>query len=145
MNLQENIDRVKQMMGLIVENNKVSAMVDKMGLSTTIKLMGGIDGFKEITKDVLHQHEEKILFIKNHIQKLLEDWEVENVSVQDLDMNPITYGIPDEQQQITYFGPEHVTIKIHDGENYNEQYENLDDNTINEIYNHLVKYFYAPF
>ena len=144
----ENIHRIHQMMGVINEDEKttkIQKIIDKMGLSTTIKLMGGIDGFKEMTKDILHSHEEKILFIKNHIQKLLEDWEVENVSVRDLDASPIPYGIPDEKQKITHFGPEHVTIKTHEGENYNKQYENLDDNTINEIYIYLVKYFYAAF
>jgi hypothetical protein len=36
-------------------------------------------------------------------------------------------------------------IKTMMGINYNEQYENLDDDTINEIYFNLIKYFYAPF
>jgi hypothetical protein len=142
------------MMGLITENNKILKMIEELGLSKTIKIFGGFDSFKEITKDFLDLNEDKILFIKFHIQRMLEDWGVENVSVRDLDMNPIKYGISDNQQ-ITDFGPEHVTIEIYVGRNYydanpagpyntrsyNERYENLDDNTIDEIYNNLNKYY----
>ncbi len=61
-------------------------------------------------------------------------------------MNSIPYGSPDDElHQIEYFNPEYVTIDVYDGEDYErhkssykERYEDLDDNTLDEVFLFMV-------
>jgi hypothetical protein len=66
--------------------------------------------------------------------------------VWDLDMSPIMMGHPDEElQQIEYFNPDFIIIYVYRGENYQdeegnftERYEDLDDNTLDEVFLFMV-------
>ena len=50
MNLQENIDRIQSMMGIITENDrpsKIDRMINDIGLGSTIKFFGGYELWRE--------------------------------------------------------------------------------------------------
>ena len=48
MNLNENINRIKQVMGIITENKPVDKLIDKMGIKGAIQFAGGIKSFNSI-------------------------------------------------------------------------------------------------
>jgi hypothetical protein len=48
MNLNENINRIKQVMGIITENKPVDKLIDKMGVKGAIQFAGGIKSFNSI-------------------------------------------------------------------------------------------------
>lgn len=48
MNLNENINRIKQVMGIITENKPVDILIDKMGVKGAIQFAGGIKSFNSI-------------------------------------------------------------------------------------------------
>ena len=70
MNLQENINRIHQMMGIINEDNSsnIKKMVDVVGIVDAIRYLGGYEKFKEqggldiLTKD------DKIDVIKDNVK-----------------------------------------------------------------------------
>jgi hypothetical protein len=48
MNLNENISRIKQVMGIIAESKSISKMIDELGVIKTIKFVGDEESFKEM-------------------------------------------------------------------------------------------------
>jgi hypothetical protein len=48
MNLNENISRIKQVMGIITESKSISKMIDELGVIKTIKFVGDEESFKEM-------------------------------------------------------------------------------------------------
>lgn len=48
MNLNENINRIKQVMGIITENKPVDKLIEKMGVKGAIQFAGGIKSFNSI-------------------------------------------------------------------------------------------------
>lgn len=48
MNLNENINRIKQVMGIITENKPVDKLIDKMGIKGAIQFAGGMKSFNSI-------------------------------------------------------------------------------------------------
>ena len=87
-----------------------------------------------------------IWFISDVVKYLSDKYNDDGVSVWNLDMKPIRLGEPDEElQQIEYFSPTFVSIVIYEGENYEdlvsrftERYEDLDDNTLDEVFLFMV-------
>ena len=145
MNLQENIHRIHQMMGVIKEN-KVSDMVQEMGLYQSIRYFGGYDNLTKIMGDYVLSNEDMIWFIIDVINDLCDKYNDDGISVWDLGMNPIILGQSDEElHQIEYFNPDFLTIDVYEGENYEkdkgnytERYTDLDDNTLDEVFLFMV-------
>jgi hypothetical protein len=55
MNLQENINRIQEVMGIISEDkhsNSIQKMIDDVGVVNTIKFFGGYDEFKKYEGDI---------------------------------------------------------------------------------------------
>jgi hypothetical protein len=48
MNLNENINRIKQVMGIITENKSITKLIDYIGVKGAIKFTGGMDSFNSI-------------------------------------------------------------------------------------------------
>jgi hypothetical protein len=48
MNLNENINRIKQVMGIITENKPVDKLIEKMGVKGAIQFAGGMKSFNSI-------------------------------------------------------------------------------------------------
>ena len=145
MNLQENIHRIQSMMGIINEN-KVVDIIQEMGLYDAIRYFGGYDNLTKMMGDYVLSNEDMIGFIKEVVKHLADKYDDDGVSVWDLDMSPITIGHPDDElQQIEYFSPRFLSIYVYEGKNYEdevgqftEQYEDLDDNTLDEVFLFMV-------
>ncbi len=146
MNLQENIHRIHQMMGVINEDDKttkIRKIIDKMGLYYTIKLFGGYDTIKNMYGDSFNlTKEDKIDFIKDSVQHLAKPYNTTGISIYELGMNPVTFGTPDpyglEFQYIEYFNVDFVKIDVYDKDShrgdFREEYEDLDDNTLDNVF-----------
>ena len=145
MNLQEQTNRIKQMMGVINEN-KVVDIIQEMGLYDAIRYFGGYDNVTKKMGDYVLSNDDMIWFIMDVVKHLSNNYGQYGVSVWDLDMNPIMMGHPDEDlQQIEYFNPMGLSIHIYEGKDYdrhrgsfNERYEDLDDNTLDEVFLFMV-------
>jgi hypothetical protein len=145
MNLQENIHRIKQMMGVINEN-KVADIIQEMGLYDAIRYFGGYDNLEKRMGDYVFSNDEMINFIKDVVRHLSEKYDSTGISTYELNMNSIPYGSPDDElQQIEYFNLDSVTIDVYDGDEYSrpkgsfdELYEDLDDNTLDEVFLFMV-------
>jgi hypothetical protein len=133
------------MMGVIKEN-KVSDMVQEMGLYQSIRYFGGYDNLTKKMGDYVLSNEDMIWFIGDVVNHLCDVYNDDGISVWDLGMNPIVLGQPeDELQQIEYFNPGFVTVDVYEGENYEEdkgsyteRYTDLDDNTLDEVFLFMV-------
>jgi hypothetical protein len=133
------------MMGIINEN-KVVDIVQEMGLYQSIRYFGGYDKVNKLMGDYVFSNEEMIDFIRDAIKHLAEKYNSMGISTYELGMISIPYGSPDDElHQIEYFNPDFVTIDVYDGEDYErhkgsftERYEDLDDNTLDEVFLFMV-------
>ena len=146
MNLNENIHRIHQMMGIINEN-KVVDVVQEMGLYQAIRYFGGYDNLTKMMGDYVFSNEEMIDFINDVVKHLAEERNSTGISTYELNMDAIPYGSPDDElHQIEYFNPNFLTFYVYEGENYHdevgnftERYEDLDDNTLDEVFLFMVE------
>jgi len=149
MNLQENINRIHQMMGVINEDDnttKIQKMIDKMGLYYTIKLFGGYDIIKNMYGDSFNLTKEgKIDFIKDSVQHLAKPYNTIGISIYELGLSPVPYDSPDEdflQLQIEYFAPDYVTIDVYESgyhkSSFTEKYGNLNNHTLDDVFLFMV-------
>ena len=146
MNLQEQTNRIKQMMGVINEN-KVANIIQEMGLYNAIRYFGGYDNLEKRMGDYVFSNDEMIDFIKDVVRHLCDVFNDDGVSATyDLEMGAIQYGQPDEElQQIEYFNPHFLTIDVYTGEDYDdfkgnftERYEDLNDNTLDDVFLFMI-------
>ena len=124
MNLQENINRIQSMMGVITEvkASLIKKMIDELGVMSTINLMGGFD----YSMDEHISKEDKIKFIKEVVEKLCEKYDDVEVAQYNLNGNQIQYGEEDgEKQMIEYYRPEFVIVERY---KYVEEPDDDDDN-----------------
>lgn len=154
MNLQENIQRIQGMMGIVTEslNDKFSKMVDSMGFLTAIKFVGGYDemiklfGEESITRDIkIKLIREAVLYHKNqtgdsgipffnyHEQPIFyyEDRQVIK-QIEHLDLDSVvvdSYQKPDD----TYIDSEQIP------------YEELNDEVINDIFMFALDVLYNEY
>jgi len=139
MNLQENIHRIKSMMGVINEDNRPNAvrkMVDELGVATTIKISGDYYAIEPYLKE-----SDKLNFIKEKVADLCEKLGG-NVFFQEIYEEPIHYHEDEdanELKQIEYLGENGVTVDVYDTNmdghlgNFNVKYENLPSQIINDL------------
>jgi hypothetical protein len=152
MNLQENIQRVKQMMGVINEDDKsakIHNMVDEMGLMTAIKFFGSYDNIVDMYGgDINLTKEKKIDFIRNVIYTVSKKYDTTSLSVYRLGMNPISLYAPNSGQnlqQIEHFHVDFVTIDVIGGVNFTEniggytrKYEDLSDEVLDKVFDFMI-------
>ena len=146
MNLQENINRIHQMMGIINEN-KIADVIQEMGLYDAIRYFGGYDNLEKRMGGYVLSNDEMIRFIKDVVRHLCDVFNASSISATfDLEMGPIQYGQPDDElQNIDIFSQDFVTVDIYGGRNYDdhmdsftEEYENLDDNTLDDVFLFMI-------
>jgi hypothetical protein len=145
MNLRENISRIQEMMGVITENKAINLVKD-MGLYDSIRYFGGYRKIMDLIGDYEFSNEEKIDFIRDAIKHLSEKYNTSGISIDELNMSPVTYGTLDpmglEFQQIEYFSPDYVTIYMYGTNsykgNFKDSYEDLDDNTLDNIFIFMI-------
>jgi len=152
MNLQENIHRVKQMMGIINEDDKstkIYNMVDEMGLMTAIKFFGSYDNIVDMYGgDINLTKEKKIDFIKEVIYTVSKIYDSTSLSVFNLGMNPISLYAPksgQNLQQIEHFNVDFVTIDVIGGVNFTEnigaytrRYEDLRSKLLDKVFDFMI-------
>ena len=130
----------------IINENKVADIIQEMGLYDAIRYFGGYDNITKLMGDYVFSNEDMIWFIIDVVKHLANKYNDDGISVWDLDMSPIMMGHPDEElQQIEYFNPNFLTFYVYEGENYQdevgnftERYEDLDDNTLDEVFLFMV-------
>lgn len=145
MNLNENIHRIQEMMGVISENRIIN-IINELGLHDAIRYFGGYGNIIDFIGDYKFSNEEKIDFIRDAIKHLTEKYNTTGISVYELGMSPITFGTPDpyglEFQYIEYFNVDFVTIDMYDKDshrgNFREKYESLDDNTLDNVFIFMI-------
>ena len=145
MNLYENIQRIQS---LLTENREemIKNMISKHGLYHTITLMGG---YEKILNTVGHEYftnDDKIDFIKQVVYNLSKKNDTTGISIYDFEVDSMTFGTPDpyglEFQQIEYFDIDYIVIEVYNKDShitdFIEKYENLDDNTLDNIFTFMI-------
>jgi hypothetical protein len=93
MNLQENIERIHEIMGGVIYENKKDMIINKtineLGLFNTFKFFGGYDDFLKLNPDYIISKEDKIRFIKDTVSYLMEAMDDEYVNLEAYDEEPI--------------------------------------------------------
>ena len=142
MNLQENIQRIKQMMIKEDEVPLIKKMIDDIGLKNTFKMVGDYDKLDSYLTD-----SDKIDFIENTVHRLSQELETDfiGVTLQEIDEEPIHYGDEDEQlHQIEFLGNKYVEVVYYDYEmdnflgEYNVRYDSLPTQILDEIFRMLL-------
>ena len=114
MNLQENIQRIKQMMIKEDEVPLIKRMIDDIGLKNTFKMVGDYDKLDSYLTD-----SDKVDFIENTIHRLSGELEPDfiGVGLQEIDEEPIHYSDEDGQlHQIEFLGNKYVEVVYYDDE-----------------------------
>jgi hypothetical protein len=127
MNLQENIDRIQSMMGVINEDNRpnvIRKMVDDIGLKNTINMVGDYYMIEPYLKEI-----DKVNYIKERVREL---GDASGVDLYEIGEEPIIYGEEDgEIHQIESLGNASVNIRA---------YQDMG----NILYDYYVKYESLP-
>ena len=137
MNLQEDIERIQSMMGVITEDETplIRKMVDEIGLINTIKMIGNYYTIEPYLKDI-----DKVNFIKDKVAELCDEFDNTGFGLNQIDVEPIHFSDDDnELRQIEYLGKNRVIIDVYDEDmgyhldDYDIQYENLPSQIIEEL------------
>ena len=133
MNLQENINRIHQMMGVINEDNSsnIKKMINVVGIVDAIRYLGGYDKFKEqggldiLTKD------DKIDVIKDNVKN--QDVRGRRLS-RNNGIDTVLYAIYD-------WG---INVEIYSKDSFiNERdipYDDLSDDMVDKVFSSIMKY-----
>jgi hypothetical protein len=142
MNLQENIQRIQEVMG--VNTSNIQTMIDTIGMESTIKFFGGYDAIKDIYGNELFNKDNKIKFIKAYLNKHKHYLRYGNLFT-DYDERPIhVYEDKKVIKQIESLDEEGAFVDVygkpHDAwiEGYNVPYEELPNDILDEIFGFIV-------
>jgi hypothetical protein len=121
MNLQENIERIHEIMGgVITEDRKemfIKNMINDIGLGDTIKLVGDYDEVAQYLSD-----EDKVKFIKDIVLQVIDGTFSNGINLE-VAGGPIRISDEnDEIHQIKWMGMNHVKVIEHWGDK--KQYTN---------------------
>jgi hypothetical protein len=146
MKLQEQISKIQSMMRVnenimkIDDESRIGKMINQsleiVGLTSTIKLFGGVEEMKEYINNTKFSRENKIEFIKYVYS------EIGGVSFSEIYENPIHYPSGNETHaEIAYMTNEVVIVDVYGGYEFNTHirefevpYEDLSDDMIDEIF-----------
>jgi hypothetical protein len=148
MNLQEQTNRIKQVMGVINEN-KIVKMINDLGLYDTIHYLGGYDNLKRIMGDYTITREEKINFIIEKLSELAirEGQELDDgLWFNDINIEKLIYDeTPDEYSLMELAYPHYVVMYIYRKDGGGQEvgtfkmyYDGLPDRILNELFNRLT-------
>ena len=121
MNLQENIDRIQSMMGIITEDRKetvIKNMIDSEGLDNTIKMVGDYD---EVVSYL--SNEEKIKYIKDKIIEIGDKFRSIGVALNAPQGRPLRIKYEDGIiHQIEFLGPSRARVESYEKPESNNNY-----------------------
>ena len=143
MNLQENIQRIHEIMGgVITEDRKemfIKNMIDDIGIENTIKMVGDYHEVEPFLKLI-----DKINYIKEKVG-ILDNYSDEGIALYELNEEPIYYTEEDgELHQIEYLYVNKVMVDVYgDGngihmDEYTIPYESLSVDIIEELFDMLL-------
>jgi len=143
MNLQENINRIQSMMGVITEDRKdvlIKNMIGNIGIKDTFKMVGDYDLVNSYLTD-----EDKIIYIKD------EFTEINNgryFTFEQIWEQPILLKSEDEEKhQIIGLNKEHVTVikysytGNYDSTKYYPKYEELPSEIIDKLFRLMLSQY----
>jgi len=144
MNLQENIHRIKEMMGFINEgdiSHKVRKMIDELGIYVTIKMAAGTDVIIPYLTD-----DDKINYIEEKVASLADEFGGSGFGLVEIDEEPIFYSRRgDEISQIEYLSIKKVIVDVYGGYKaeshlgeFGVMYSNLSSDILDKIFILLV-------
>lgn len=132
--------RVNENIMKIDDESRIGKMINQsleiVGLTSTIKLFGGVEEMKEYINNTKFSRENKIEFIKYVYS------EIGGVSFSEIYENPIHYPSGNETHaEIAYMTNEVVIVDVYGGYEFNTHirefevpYEDLSDDMIDEIF-----------
>ena len=139
MNLQENINRIHQMMGVINEDNRLNViknMIDELGIISAIKMAGNYYMIEPYLKVV-----DKVNFIKEKVSELGRG----GISLREIGEEPIVYDDYDnDHKQIEFLGRDRAYVDIYyRGHNVGDEripYESLSVEIIEQLVEILLNH-----
>jgi hypothetical protein len=145
MNLQEQTNRIKQMMGVIKESEdkgkSITKIIKDMGLYDAMRYFGNYDLIKDyVTK------EDKISYIRYKVGEIADELGSSGFAVHEVGREPILYYDSDETiSQIEYFNPGFVSVDVYGGYKketemggFTMNYERLPDDVFDEVFDFMV-------
>jgi len=146
MNLQENIERIQSMMGVITEDKRdefIKNMIDTVGIEKTFKMVGDYDLIASYFTD-----EDKINYIKDQFN-IINDGNYFNL--EQISQSPIQLEVEEhgELHQIEGLHKDNVTVVIYKIVNGKAQYarrhypkyEELSSETIDELFRMMLSQY----
>ena len=144
MNLQENIDRIHQMMGVINEDNRpnvIKNMIDELGIISAIKMVGNYYTIEPYLKEI-----DKVNFIKEKVGELSEEFGG-GFGLVEIDEEPILFSEDEnELRQIEYLGKNRAMVDVYDEDmgthlgDYDIPYESLPSQIIEQLVEILLNH-----
>jgi hypothetical protein len=139
LNLIENIQRISTLISEDKKEDTIRTMIDKMGVSNAIKLVGNYYTIEPYLKEI-----DKVNYIK---ERIIELGDGGGFGLVEIDEEPIHYGDEDgELHQIEWLGTKSVDISIYNDEmgahlnDYYVNYENLSVEVIERLVEMLLKH-----
>ena len=139
MNLQENIDKIHQMMGVITEDRMgqlINNMIDSMGIESAFKVVGDYDLMEKYFTD-----KDKIRYIKDQFHQINDG---NYFNLEQISQKPIQ--IKEENgivEQIEGLHKSNVTIIKYNRNSgginkYYPKYEDLSSDTIDKLFRMMI-------
>lgn len=145
MNLQENIHRIHQMMGVINEDTKgktIRNLVDKMGIADAIKMAGNYYIIEPYLKEI-----DKVNYIKEKVSQICDEFGGNGFGLVEVDAAPILYSEDEnELRQIEYLGRKQLYVDVYSSDSnsnlgdFKVNYESLPGQILDELVEILVNY-----
>ena len=145
MNLQENIDRIHQMMGVITEDRMdkvIKNMIDTIGLESAFKMVGDYDLMEKYFTD-----EDKIKYIKDQFNQINDG---NYFSLEQIFQKPIKIKEDDHDvHQIEALGKDYATVVYYELKNGNAhyfmrnypKYEELSSEAIDKLFRMMLSQY----
>jgi hypothetical protein len=142
MNLQENIQRIHNLISEDKKEDTIRTMIDKMGIVDTIKMMGNYYEIESYLKEI-----DKVNFIKEKVREIGVKIGGDGFGLAEINEEPIHYEENDEKlSQIEYLGANRVIIDVYDDEmgghirDYYVRYESLPSQILDELVEILLNH-----
>jgi len=138
MNLIENIQRISALISEDKKGDTIRTMIDKMGVSNAIKLVGNYYTIEPYLKEI-----DKVNYIK---ERIIELGDGGGFGLVEIDEEPIHYGEDEnELRQIEYLGKNGVTVAVYDADiehmdEFNVMYESLSVEIIEQLVEILLNH-----
>jgi hypothetical protein len=150
MDVNESINRVKELMGIIVENkhsNTIKKMIDDSGLYNTIKMFGGYSTMLNFIDPQDISDNDKIELIQEVIRTKSNDNEF--ISIYDLGISPNSikriYDQKDNMEKlITSFSHYGVIVNVYKDGRYHTHYaipyDHMSEEPLNRIFKWMLEF-----